>query len=72
MKYPEIAIEKLPASTVCHEHDYKHSHALSPGETHSHSEEHQHPHAGDGSEFEGRIIEPDYEVPDVAMLAPGQ
>jgi len=57
LKAPETAIEKLPASTVCHEHKYKHSHALSPGETHSHSEEHQHPHSGDGSDFEGRIIE---------------
>jgi len=57
LKTPETAIEKLPPSTVCHEHKYKHSHALAPGETHSHSEEHQHPHSGDGSDFEGRIIQ---------------
>lgn len=57
IKAPKETIEKLPASTICHEHKYQHSHALSPGETHSHSEEHTHPHAGDGSDFEGRIIE---------------
>jgi len=58
LKRPKETIEKLPPSTVCHEHKYQHSHALSPGETHSHSEEHSHPHTGDGSDFEGRIMDP--------------
>jgi len=58
LKRPKETIEKLPPSTVCHEHKYQLSHALSPGETHSHSEEHSHPHTGDGSDFEGRIMDP--------------
>lgn len=56
LRTPSTVIEKLPPTTVCHEHKYKHSHELESGETHSHSEEHQHPHAGDGSGLEGRII----------------
>lgn len=56
LRYPETVIEKLPPTTVCHEHRYSHSHQLESGERHSHSEEHAHPHAGDNSGLEGRIV----------------
>ena len=59
LKYPEVAIERLPPATVCHEHRYQHSHALATGETHSHSEEHSHPHASNDPEgLEGLVVEP--------------